>query len=117
MRYHQAAIFRFAYLLLGDASDAEDVAQETFIRAFRALATFEVEHPLRPSLLQITKNLAYNHRRSVRRYTTALTCWFQVAPKIAPALESFDPQHYWAIPHFTDEDAPGCTYSYLTYGW
>jgi RNA polymerase sigma-70 factor, ECF subfamily len=45
---HQEAVFRLAYLLLGDADEAEDVAQETFIRAYRALDRFDVQRPLRP---------------------------------------------------------------------
>ena len=30
---HQEAVFRLSYLLLGDPDDAEDIAQETFLRA------------------------------------------------------------------------------------
>jgi RNA polymerase sigma-70 factor (ECF subfamily) len=77
VRQHQTAIFRFAWLLLGDRDEAEDVAQETFLRAFRALDTFEDERPLRPWLLQIAKNLAANRRRSLRRYIAALGRWWQ----------------------------------------
>ena len=69
---HQEAVFRLAYLLLRDASDAEDVAQEAFVRAFRALGTFDPERPLRPWLLRIASNLAHNRRRSLGRYLEAL---------------------------------------------
>lgn len=65
---HQQAVFRLAYLLLGDARDADDVAQETFIRAFRALNRFDMTRPLRPWLLSITSNLARNRWRSISRY-------------------------------------------------
>jgi RNA polymerase sigma-70 factor (ECF subfamily) len=51
VREHQTAAFRLAYLLLGSAEDAEDVAQEVFIRAFRALDRFDLERPFRPWLL------------------------------------------------------------------
>ena len=68
VRDHQEAIFRLAYLLLGDAHDAEDVAQEVFVRAFRALDSFDVGRPLRPWLMKITTNVAHNYRRSVGRY-------------------------------------------------
>ncbi len=47
VRQHQEAAFRLAYLLLGDADEAEDVAQETFIRAFRSLDRFDPDRPLR----------------------------------------------------------------------
>jgi RNA polymerase sigma-70 factor (ECF subfamily) len=72
MRAHEAAAFRLAYLLLGDADDAADVAQEAFIRAYRALERFDVSRPLRPWLLRITANLARNRQRSLGRYLNAL---------------------------------------------
>ncbi|MGQ0600173.1 MAG: RNA polymerase sigma factor [Anaerolineales bacterium] len=72
MRTHEAAAFRLAYLFLGDADDAADVAQEAFIRAYRALERFDVSRPLRPWLLRITANLARNRRRSLGRYLNAL---------------------------------------------
>ena len=69
---HQQPVFRLAYLLLGDADDAEDVAQETFIHAYRALDRFDTQRLLRPWLLRIASNLASNWRRSAGRYLGAL---------------------------------------------
>jgi RNA polymerase sigma-70 factor (ECF subfamily) len=69
---HREGVFRLAYLLLGDADDAEDVAQETFIRALRYLNRYDPERALRPWLLSITANLARNKRRSLGRYWAAL---------------------------------------------
>jgi RNA polymerase sigma-70 factor (ECF subfamily) len=69
---HQEAIFRLAYLLLGSAEEAEDVAQDAFVRAYRALHTFDQARPLRPWLLTLASNLAHNRLRSVKRYLTAL---------------------------------------------
>jgi len=80
MREHQEAVFRLAYLLLRDADDAEDVAQETFIRAFRALASFDATRPLRPWLLHIATNLVRNRQRSVRRYLAAVGRWMSNEP-------------------------------------
>jgi RNA polymerase sigma-70 factor (ECF subfamily) len=65
-------VFRLAYLLIGDTDEAEDIAQEAFIRAFRMLHRFDPERPLRPWLLRITSNLARNHLRSAGRYLGAL---------------------------------------------
>lgn len=72
LAHHQEAVFRLAYLLLGDADDAQDVAQEAFIRAYRALDQFDPERPLRPWLLRIAANLARNRRRTLGRYLAAL---------------------------------------------
>ena len=77
---HQDAVFRLAYLMVGDADEAEDVAQEAFIRAFYALDRFDPTRPLRPWLLQIVRNLARNRRRSIRRYLAAVGRWWQTTP-------------------------------------
>ena len=63
---HEGAAFRVAYLLLGSASDAEDAAQEGFVRAYLALARFRAGEPFRPWLLQVVGNEARNRRRALR---------------------------------------------------
>jgi RNA polymerase sigma-70 factor, ECF subfamily len=78
---HQSAVFRLAYLLLGDADEAADAAQETFLRAYPALARFDQTRPLRPWLLRITANLAHNRRRAAGRYLAALQRAFQAEPE------------------------------------
>ncbi len=75
--HHQDAVFRLAFLLLGNADDAKDVAQEVLIRAFYALDSFDTTRSLRPWLLRITSNLASNKRRSLARYIAAIGRWFQ----------------------------------------
>ena len=45
MRTHEAAAFRTAYLITGDSSEAEDVAQEAFVKAYRALGRFQTCAP------------------------------------------------------------------------
>ena len=49
-REHQEAVFRLAYLILGDPADADDVAQEAFIRAYGALDRFDTSRAVRPWL-------------------------------------------------------------------
>ena len=86
VEHHQQAVFRLAYLLLSNADDAKDIAQETFIRAFQALDGFDSARPLRPWLLRIATNLARNRQRSTGRYLAALGRWFQAEPEpVAPA--------------------------------
>ena len=66
-RYQQIA-FRTAYVVTGSAADAEDAAQEGFVKAFRALDRFRIGADLRPWLLRIVANEARNRvRSSVRR--------------------------------------------------
>jgi RNA polymerase sigma-70 factor (ECF subfamily) len=84
---HQEAVFRLAYLLLGDPDDAEDTAQETFLRAWNHLQRFDQTRPLRPWLLSIAANLARNRRRSAGRYLAALTRAFRNEPRPASVEE------------------------------
>jgi len=80
MLAHQEAVFRFAYLLLGDPDDAEDIAQESFLRAWKHLKRFDPARPLKPWLLSITSNLASNRRRSAGRYFAAVMRAFRDEP-------------------------------------
>ena len=84
---HQQPVFRLAYLMLGDADDAADVAQETFIRAYRALPRVDAERPLRPWLLSIASNLSRNWRRSAGRYFFALQRLLWSMPQAAAPVQ------------------------------
>jgi RNA polymerase sigma-70 factor (ECF subfamily) len=64
---HWEIAFRLAYLITRNAADAEDVAQEAFVKAWRALDGFRSTRPLRPWLLRIVANEARNRRRSAGR--------------------------------------------------
>jgi RNA polymerase sigma-70 factor, ECF subfamily len=67
VRMYQGIAFRTAYLITRDAADAEDAAQDGFVKAFYALKRFRTGAPLRPWLLQIVANEARNRRRSAGR--------------------------------------------------
>jgi RNA polymerase sigma-70 factor (ECF subfamily) len=63
VRSHQQIALRVAYLVVGNASLAEDVTQEAFFKAFRALPRFREDGVFRPWLLRIVRNEALNQRR------------------------------------------------------
>ena len=87
MLAHQEPVFRLAYLFLGDPDDAEDITQETFLRAYRSLKRFDATRPLRPWLLSIAANLARNRHRSAARYLAALTRSFRAEPSESNDIE------------------------------
>ena len=67
VRKYQGIAFRTAYVLAGNAADAEEAAQDGFVKAQRALGRFRRGAPLRPWLLRIVANEARNRRRSAGR--------------------------------------------------
>ncbi|MDQ3043549.1 MAG: sigma-70 family RNA polymerase sigma factor [Chloroflexota bacterium] len=81
VRRYQALAFRTAYLITGDASDAEDAAQTGFFKAFRALDRFRFGEPFRPWLLTIVANEARNYRgASMRRARFSLAVDLSALP-------------------------------------
>jgi len=67
VRAHQDIAFRTAMLITQDAAEAEEAAQDAFVKAWRGLARFRPGEPLRPWLLTIVANEARNRRRSAGR--------------------------------------------------
>jgi RNA polymerase sigma-70 factor (ECF subfamily) len=64
VRTYQAMALRTAYVITGSAEDAEEVVQDAFVKAHRALRRFRPGEPLRPWLLTIVGNEARNRRRA-----------------------------------------------------
>ena len=73
VRLYQPVVYRAAWLILRDRAAAEDVAQETFVRAFRNADRLAPEADARPWLYRIAVNLALNRIRSRRREERAVT--------------------------------------------
>ena len=86
---HYQPVFRLAYLIVGDPDDADDVAQEAFIRAHRYFRRYDETRPLRPWLFSIAANLARNRRRSLGRYYAAVRRLFrQRETQTKPGIEA-----------------------------
>lgn len=70
MRRHKDAIYRFIRRYVGDADEAYDLVQETFVAAWSALSTFDSAKPMRAWLRRIALNKCrdWTRRRQVRRF-------------------------------------------------
>lgn len=68
---YQDRLYNFLYRMTGSREDAQDLAQETFLRIYKALARFRQGSPFSPWMYKIAVNLAINHRKS-RRPTEGL---------------------------------------------
>ena len=68
---HSRNIFRLAYRMTGRPEDAEDVVQETFVRAYRQLSRFEARSNFATWLYRIGFNCAIDYMRSRHHRETA----------------------------------------------
>ncbi len=87
--HHQHEVFTLAMRLVGgDHALADDVAQEAFIRAWKALPRFRGESALATWLHRITVNTALTHRtKRSKKATTAL----DAVPEIVDLRREVDP--------------------------
>jgi RNA polymerase sigma-70 factor (ECF subfamily) len=67
MEKHGRAVYRLAYRMTGNAHDAEDVVQETFLRAYRKLDEFEARSQFGSWVHRIAANCAYDVLRARAR--------------------------------------------------
>jgi RNA polymerase sigma-70 factor (ECF subfamily) len=90
---HMRAVYALGYRLLGDADDADDVAQETFVRAYRALDRYDERYSFYTWLRAIATRVALNEiakrkRRRTDRGEAFDTATDTVADDRADAVEA-----------------------------
>lgn len=66
VQHYQGAVYNLAYRMLGERMEAEDAAQEAFLRAFRHLRRYDPARPFRTWLLAIAANLCIDRLRRQR---------------------------------------------------
>lgn len=63
---HLGSVYAFVFQLIRDRAAAEDVTQETFIKAWRHLSRYDTNRPFRTWLFAIAKNSAYDWLKKKR---------------------------------------------------
>ena len=102
-RRHWPAAHRAAFLVVHDARAAEDIAQEAFLAAVRALDRFDRRRPFAPWLHRIAVNRAidFARARALRREVDAELALERASPPapdgwsdaVVAALAELDPEH------------------------
>jgi RNA polymerase sigma-70 factor (ECF subfamily) len=85
VRRHQRRVYAVALRIVRAHDVADDVAQEAFVRAWRALDRFEAGRPFAPWICRIAANLAINHVRSPRAREDALPEGHHETPAVDPS--------------------------------
>jgi RNA polymerase sigma-70 factor (ECF subfamily) len=67
VRQHWRKVFNVAYRFVGRHDEAEDLAQDIFLKIFRALGTFDRRANFQTWLISISRNLCIDHYRSIRK--------------------------------------------------
>jgi RNA polymerase sigma-70 factor (ECF subfamily) len=88
VRIYRKDVHRLARRLTRDATEADDLAQETFLRAYRALARFRGDASLRTWLMRIVTNLSLNLVQSARIVRRQEGDVEDAAPVMPPQAES-----------------------------
>jgi RNA polymerase sigma-70 factor (ECF subfamily) len=96
---HAGRLFSIALRMIGDRSDAEEAAQDAFVRAYRALAGYDPDRiraiRLRPWLATIVLNVSRNRTR-VRRVRTVELAFEPAAEPAVDPLARRDEKAAWA---------------------
>ena len=66
VRQHIKSISHYAFRMLGNQKDCEDITQETFLRLYQTSRRYQPTASLRAYLLRITKNMCIDHFRKKR---------------------------------------------------
>lgn len=90
VQLHQNAVYNLAYRILGNRVEAEDAAQETFLRAYANLERYDMARPFRTWLLSITSNFCIDRLR--RRRLKWLSIDEPLPPRTVLHSEEIEPE-------------------------
>ena len=88
VRMYRRKVFNVAYKFVGKHEEAEDLAQEIFLKVFKSLGTFDRRANFQTWLVSVSRNLCIDHYRSVRKERATIDRAVD-ASELAPA--SSDP--------------------------
>ena len=93
VREYHTLVFRWALVVTGDPDEADDLAQEVWIKVYRGLAGYRSEAKFTTWLYRIAHNTAVESGRKRQRQSAALDSWIRGSeqPKeVPPARDEFD---------------------------
>ena len=85
---YRERVMRLAHQMVGNAEDAQDLCQETFVRVYRALDSFDRKRPFTPWVYRIAHNVVYDYLRR---------------KKVRPAIADLDEE--WPLEDRADDGA------------
>ncbi len=83
LRENQRLVYQLAYGVSGNAADAEEVAQDVFLRAYRKFSSLRDRERFRAWVARMTWRLALNRQRGMARSLRRDAAWAALAPVAA----------------------------------
>lgn len=83
LRENQRLVYQLAYGVLGNPADAEEVAQDVFLRAYRKFSSLRDREKFKAWVARMTWRLALNRQRGMARSLRRDTAWAALAPVAA----------------------------------
>ena len=104
VQLYQDRLFTFLVQIVKNEHDAEDIAQETFVKVYHHLSAFDGRARFSTWLFAIAKNTAFNHLRR-RRFHEPIDELAEVLPAAEPAVDANERESIWAAarqlkPHY-----------------
>lgn len=93
---YQTAVYNIAFRMFGQAGDAEDATQETFLRAYRAMGRFDANRPFAPWIKRIAVNVCLNILEKKQNKTQLVATDIGAAGETAVDMDQW--QHHAATP-------------------
>src|SRR3954467_8063045 len=94
VRQNWRKVFNVAYKFVGKHDEAEDLAQDIFLKIFKALSTFDRRANFQTWIISISRNLCIDHYRSVRKERQTIS---RDVDTIALAVASHDQNQLEAL--------------------
>ncbi|HWT05060.1 MAG TPA: RNA polymerase sigma factor, partial [Xanthomonadales bacterium] len=89
----QRVVYQIAYGVLGNESDAEDVSQDVFLRAYRKLGGLRDPEKFRAWVARMSRRLALNHQRAAGRAQRRVCSWLENSALPAASAEAEAAEH------------------------
>jgi len=101
-----SSVFAIVMRITGNAADAEDITQDTFVRVFERLDQYNADGPFKNWILKIATNLAISHYRSRRRENLNLKTTYAISrePSTEHPCTQEDTRHFQELLHRLEEN-------------
>ena len=109
VRGHHTLVFRWALAVTDNPDDADDLAQEVWIRVFRGLRGYRRDAKFTTWLYRITYNTVVEHDRKRQRQAVAMSQWIDRGDgpeELVPAQDALDQKRLIAVVRSFLRDLP-----------